>query len=202
MRRLFSLMVIAVFFSLFLSGCGGAPTMHYYQLSPAVLSAEQTVEPLPALAVGVGPITIPEMLKRQEIVTRTDDNKLRVASQHRWAGMLEKDLNAVIIDNLGRQLGTDQLLSFPWAAYFEPDYRVAIDILDLTGNSDNLVTLRAGWSIIDSTGAQMLFRKVSTYFDGALEGKTIAIWGLAFKPNTDDMREASSRRLMEQLWQE
>ncbi|ODT97329.1 MAG: UDP-glucose 6-dehydrogenase [Rhodanobacter sp. SCN 67-45] len=45
-----------------------------------------------------------------------------------------------------------------------------------------------------------LFELISRHFDGQLGGRTIALWGLAFKPNTDDMREASSRRLMEQLW--
>lgn len=46
----------------------------------------------------------------------------------------------------------------------------------------------------------VLFDKISHYFKGDLAGKTIALWGLAFKPNTDDMREASSRTLMEKLW--
>jgi UDPglucose 6-dehydrogenase len=45
-----------------------------------------------------------------------------------------------------------------------------------------------------------LFELVSRHFGGELRGKTIALWGLAFKPNTDDMREAPSRPLLEALW--
>ncbi|WP_110691138.1 UDP-glucose dehydrogenase family protein [Salinicola endophyticus] len=45
-----------------------------------------------------------------------------------------------------------------------------------------------------------LFAKLEQAFDGDLVGKVVAIWGLAFKPNTDDMREAPSRALMEALW--
>jgi UDPglucose 6-dehydrogenase len=47
---------------------------------------------------------------------------------------------------------------------------------------------------------QLLFRKIRAFFNGDLAGKTIAVWGLAFKPNTDDMREAPARELMEALW--
>ena len=48
-----------------------------------------------------------------------------------------------------------------------------------------------------------LFTKLAKHFGGAesLRGKTIAVWGLAFKPNTDDMRAAPSRTLMEALWE-
>ncbi len=48
---------------------------------------------------------------------------------------------------------------------------------------------------------QVLFDKIQHYFGGDLAGKTMGIWGLAFKPNTDDMRDAPSRVLMEALWQ-
>jgi UDPglucose 6-dehydrogenase len=46
----------------------------------------------------------------------------------------------------------------------------------------------------------LLFAKLNAYFKGDLAGKTIAVWGLSFKPNTDDMREAPSRELIEALW--
>jgi UDPglucose 6-dehydrogenase len=45
-----------------------------------------------------------------------------------------------------------------------------------------------------------LFKKLERALDGQLADKTIAVWGLAFKPNTDDMRAAPSRDLMESLW--
>jgi UDPglucose 6-dehydrogenase len=47
---------------------------------------------------------------------------------------------------------------------------------------------------------QVLYEKIAEHYQGALAGRTFALWGLAFKPNTDDMREAASRVLMEALW--
>ncbi len=58
-------------------------------------------------------------------------------------------------------------------------------------------------SAVEATNAlqkQKLHDLISQHFNGDLEGRTIAVWGLAFKPNTDDMREAPSRTLLEQLW--
>jgi UDPglucose 6-dehydrogenase len=52
---------------------------------------------------------------------------------------------------------------------------------------------------VNNRQKQILFNKIKAHF-GDLRGKTVAIWGLAFKPNTDDMREAASRVLMESLW--
>ncbi len=53
---------------------------------------------------------------------------------------------------------------------------------------------------VNNAQKNTLFQKLSQAFDGDLSGRTIALWGLAFKPNTDDMREAPSRVLMEALW--
>jgi len=54
---------------------------------------------------------------------------------------------------------------------------------------------------VNNRQKQTLFNKISTHYNGQLKGKTLAVWGLAFKPNTDDMRDAPSRALMEALWE-
>ncbi len=46
----------------------------------------------------------------------------------------------------------------------------------------------------------VLFQKIQQHFQGDLQNRCFALWGLAFKPDTDDMREAPSRKLMEALW--
>ncbi|MHC6224584.1 UDP-glucose dehydrogenase family protein [Pseudomonas sp. X10] len=53
---------------------------------------------------------------------------------------------------------------------------------------------------VNNRQKQVLFNKLSQAFDGNLTGKRIALWGLAFKPNTDDMRDAPSRTFMDAAW--
>ena len=60
--------------------------------------------------------------------------------------------------------------------------------------------LLASVATVNDRQKSVLFNKINAYFGGNLRGRTLALWGLAFKPNTDDMREAPSRNLMESLW--
>jgi UDPglucose 6-dehydrogenase len=53
---------------------------------------------------------------------------------------------------------------------------------------------------VNADQKQVLFRRIMAHYGGRIAGRTLALWGLAFKPNTDDMREAPSRVLMEALW--
>jgi UDPglucose 6-dehydrogenase len=55
--------------------------------------------------------------------------------------------------------------------------------------------------LVNQRQKEVLFAKIHNYFGGQLQDKTVALWGLSFKPDTDDMREAPSRNLMEALWE-
>jgi UDPglucose 6-dehydrogenase len=53
---------------------------------------------------------------------------------------------------------------------------------------------------VNNRQKQRLFHRILSHYNGSLTDKTIALWGLSFKPRTDDMRDAPSRVLMEALW--
>jgi UDPglucose 6-dehydrogenase len=78
------------------------------------------------------------------------------------------------------------------------------DVQALKRSADEVgyeASILAAVESVNNRQKHVLFEKIKAYF-GDLRGKTIALWGLAFKPNTDDMREAASRVLMESLWAE
>lgn len=81
---------------------------------------------------------------------------------------------------------------------FPKDVKALINTASSIGESVSL--LRAVEDVNESQ-KRLLVDKVSQHFDGQLKGKVIAVWGLAFKPNTDDMREAPARVFMEAMWQ-
>ena len=77
------------------------------------------------------------------------------------------------------------------------------DVQALIQTADNINFDAKVLKAVESRNNQqknVLFNKISNHFNGDLAGKTFALWGLSFKPNTDDMREAPSRVLMEALW--
>ncbi len=80
---------------------------------------------------------------------------------------------------------------------FPKDVKALQHIAKEVGYTPELV---AAVDQVNQNQKQILFDKINKFFNGNLKNKVIALWGLAFKPNTDDMREASSRELMEALW--
>ena len=73
-------------------------------------------------------------------------------------------------------------------------------LINIAKNVDYQANLMEAVDKVNQVQKSKLFNYVTKHFGGNLKGKTFAIWGLAFKPNTDDMREAPSRVLIEALW--
>ena len=91
---------------------------------------------------------------------------------------------------------------YPGAGYGGSCFPKDVQALERTARSVGYdARLLAAVESVNHDQKLKLFELISQHFDGKLAGKTVALWGLAFKPNTDDMREASSRRLMEALWE-
>jgi len=65
--------------------------------------------------------------------------------------------------------------------------------------NDFEMTLLQAVESVNDRQKEILFKKAKAYFKGDLQGKKVALWGLAFKPQTDDMREAPSRVLIKLL---
>jgi len=110
------------------------------------------------------------------------------------------------IEAVRHGIGSDSRIGYqfiyPGCGYggscFPKDVQALVKTADSIGyNTELLKSVEA----VNYRQKEKLFEKINKHYDGDIKGKTFALWGLSFKPNTDDMREASSRVLMESLWQ-
>lgn len=151
---------------LLIAGCIGrsSPKVTYFSLlTMEQLGEAEVVASFPEVELGVGPVVIPDSLKRSQIATRQHGNQYEFAEFNRWAGVLEKDITAVLGDNLGHLLGIEKVGFFPWLHHFKPTYRVMVDVIRLDGSIDDEAVLSARWVISNSGGKELLVGKKSDY---------------------------------------
>lgn len=108
------------------------------------------------------------------------------------------------INHVRKGIGHDQRIGFaflfPGVGYggscFPKDVRALVSVAERFG-----ITPRILHSVDDVNVAQkeILFQKIRAHFQGDLKQKTVALWGLAFKPRTDDIREAPALVLIDRL---
>ena len=117
------------------------------------------------------------------------------------ADRLDADIEAV-----RRGIGSDPRIGYnfiyPGTGYggscFPKDVKA---LIHTAGEASCDAAIMRGVEAVNERQKRVLFDKLLGHFGGQIRGKTFALWGLAFKPNTDDMREAPSRTIMELLFE-
>ena len=165
-------------FVLVFCGCRGAtPPVEFYTLSPISPSNanEMVKTDLQSIAIGVGPITLPEYLDRTKIVTRSGQNRLSVSEFHRWGGSLDKEILRILAENLSILLKSSRVFVYPWVGEFRPDYSISFVINAFEGQPGSKVQLKVNWTLIDNTGSGKTVHRISRIEATAVEADFDAI---------------------------
>jgi len=109
------------------------------------------------------------------------------------------------IENVRKGIGSDPRIGYqfiyPGCGYGGSCFPKDVQALERTARKVGYeAKILSAVEAVNYRQKEKLFEQIAHHFNGELQGKTFAVWGLSFKPNTDDMREASSRVLMESLW--
>ena len=148
----------------FLAGCrSSTPPVEFYTLSPltSVSEADKVAGLRDNIAVGVGPLQIPNIIDRPQIVTRIGPNKINVDEFHRWAGSVYEDFLRVVTMNLATLLPSSLVVAFPWEDYFDPDYRIYMEVQQFDGRLGQYAQLVITWTITTQEARKILLVRKS-----------------------------------------
>ncbi len=136
------------FLAVLLSGCGTSQKTDFYQLNTEANHALMGVEK--GDIIGIGPIHLPEYIKRPQIVTRTSKYSLNVSEFNRWIEPFSDAITRVLVINLSNELVSNRIFWLPRSDRQYPlDLRVAIDIGRFDGELGKEVTLESRWIVFD-----------------------------------------------------
>ena len=129
---------------IFVAGCASSPTSRFYTLSS---TSVPDGKPHGNYAVSVGPVSVPAVVDRPQIVLRTGPNKVFIDEFDRWASPLKDNIQRVIVENLMATLGTTQITMFPRSIPSDGSYRTVINILHFDSEPGKATTLDALWEV-------------------------------------------------------
>ncbi len=140
-------LIMVVLLGLLLTACAVTPSPNFYVLEAlSQPSVSTTVGKKPL--IGIGPLNLPSLLERKQIVTRKENNTIQIAEFDQWAAPLKDNILAVLSKNIAAQQPNMVVKAYPWAVYGEMDYRVIIDISRFDGQLGQTAYLEASWSIM------------------------------------------------------
>jgi uncharacterized lipoprotein YmbA len=125
--------------ALLLASCAQSDKSFY------VLTANGPAPSGGGIGLGIGPITLAEYIDRPNLVIQQAPNQLAVAEDHRWAGDLSASIARVTAANLGREMKTGNVRTYPWPRDEEINYQVTLDIRQLHSEADGYAIIEAGW---------------------------------------------------------
>ena len=142
MHRLTSTAALCVFVGLAV-GCGASPASRFYTLSAANAPAATTSN----LSMVVGPVSVPAVVDRPQIVVTTGPNQVRLEEFNRWASPLQNSISRVVADNLIAMLGTSRVTLFPQTLSADADYRAAIEVQRFESAPGEAAVLDTVWTV-------------------------------------------------------
>lgn len=133
-----------------LAGCASPLPERFYTLE-ARAAAEPAAAPV-AYSVAVGPVSVPDLIDRPQMVLRADANRVTIAEQARWAEPLKSSIARVIAGNLAQLLNGARVAVYPQSASDGADYRVFIDVQRFESALGTAATIELLWTVRAATG--------------------------------------------------
>ncbi len=155
-----------------LTGCRSATSpVQFYTLTPltAMSEEERTAGSADAISVGIGPVAIPKIIDRPQIVNRTAPSRINVDEFRRWAGSLHEDFLRVIAVNLAELLRSNRVAAYPWEDYFDPDYQIFMEVHQFDGKLGEQVVLDLTWTVTGREARDVLLVRKSL-LEGPVDG--------------------------------